>query len=189
MRLFEFGIGFVVVPTLPGVLIAGKQYPDFPPTPRAPEIWCLGCVQNVIRQSISVTWINDSGAQVIDQQTFGSQMLDADAHTSIGTQHLPFVRLSNDPFPPSRLMLAYGRGGSPLVGAGTLPPLPGPGPAWGLDMGYVEFRLKGPEALNSSLRWFSRQRGCRSRAGAGSVKNSLGVVGCLSGEHTRRAES
>jgi hypothetical protein len=87
----------------------------------------LGCIQNVIKQAVAITWVDNSGKEQTDVFTT-AQMLDADPDVP-GATHLPFVRTSNGPgLPPTALGLLYGLRGSP-VGVPAVTP-PGRGPAW-----------------------------------------------------------
>lgn len=134
LSLPTFGIGFIVRPVLPGVLIGGKSFRDFPATPTAPEAWVLGCIQNVMSQSLSVTWVDNNGTEVTKNFTSSTQMLDADPQVSSQGVHLPFVRASNGPsLPPCLTGLIYGMPGVPR-GIPIIPPS-GPGPAWNIATG------------------------------------------------------
>lgn len=140
MRMITIGAGFIVTPMLPGAgtptgtntLIAGRSFPDFPPTPSAPEPWLLGCVQNVIHQRVDITWVDDKGKET-SEFTSTRQMLDADPDVGGQMQHLPFVRVSNGSgVPPSAMGLLYGLPGTPTIPV-ALPA--GAGPAWDIPTG------------------------------------------------------
>jgi hypothetical protein len=138
MSLMTLGLSFTITPGLPGTPIAGKTLADFPPTPRAPQPWALGCVQNVITQSMDITWWDGSSEQTASQ-TWNTQMLDADLETPM--QHLPFVRVDNA-IPPNNAMpslpavigLLYGLPAARTAGQPWSTP-PGSGPAWNIATG------------------------------------------------------
>jgi hypothetical protein len=211
MSLITFGVGFTVTPTLPGTPISGKSVPDFPPTPAAPEPWLLGCVQNVVRDTIEITWVQDDGSEMTETSS-GGQALDADSDAAAPVKHLPFARISNGVgLPPSVIGLLYGLPGRPAIPA-VLPA--GPGPAWDIATGgtgpfglistdapsVTVFAFKGGGAISGSPNpiievsrsitlqiWLSVVRiGDRSNA---SKHNILGFSNAftLSGSYDRRA--
>jgi len=72
-----------------------KGKPDFPPTPKTPEQWRVGFVQNAIRQSMDITW-QDSSGEVTKSWSTKTSMLDASAGTQLPFYSRPTVFFPGD---------------------------------------------------------------------------------------------
>ncbi len=128
-KTMEYASQLVVDAAPPGVTIGGSRSPDFPPTPAAPEPWVMGCIQNVIRQSIKVVWLNGLN-EITANYNQSAPMLDAFLDVPGRPQHLPFYAEVSASGDTASMGFLYGLPGTP-VGVPVLRPS-GSGPAWNL---------------------------------------------------------
>ncbi len=131
-----------------GVTIGGSRSPDFPPTPAAPEPWVMGCIQNVIRQSIKVVWLNGLN-EITANYNQSAPMLDAFLDVPGQPQHLPFYAEVSASGDTASMGFLYGLPGKP-VGVPVLRPS-GSGPAWNLAGEAAPFTLAIDDAPRLSV--------------------------------------